>query len=101
MRRAALLGQGDACGRPVQVLVLAAAQGPDEGDEPDAAGEQRDRYEEEQRVHDATAVGPAIMAARRVFVETPRFDPPIRRMALPMTMSEDKDMAMAATSGVT
>ena len=68
----------DAVRRPVEIFVLARFHGPQEGDEPQKAHRQRDRYQPEKRRH--------LRASLK---------------ALSVTMIEDADMAIAAIRGVT
>ena len=71
----------------VGIVVLAVAQCPQEGREGEQAQKKRDRYENQQAVHQRA------LCKRGV--------PALSRSALPITSSEDDDIATAATSGVT
>lgn len=90
-----------AFGRSVEVLVLTAPERPEEGDEPQAAEYQRDRNKQREIRHRTSAIGfssdwsRAALSARRVGWSASS------RMALPITISEESDMATAAISGVT
>src|SRR5260221_11372761 len=70
----------DALGGAIEVVELARAQRPEEGQQADQAEAERQRDEKEKDAH--------------------RRDPP-KRSALPITSSEEPDMAMAAISGLT
>ncbi len=85
-QRLVVLVEEDALGRPVEVLVLARAQRPEERREPEAAERERDRDEDDQRAHPPTR-SPAPRRARR--------------SALRVTTIDEADIAIAAMSGVT
>src|SRR5690606_13161884 len=91
--------QKDALGGAVKVLVLAAAQRPQEGDQADAPEEKRYRDEIGENAHalSGSVAGLAVFGALLFSVMPMR----MRRKALLMTRMDDPDMAIAATSGVT
>lgn len=95
-RIALVVIQKDALGRSIEIIILAAAQRPQEGDQADGAEEQRHRNEIDEDAHAVTGsvAGSALPAAA---VRPAR----IRRSALVMTRMDEPDMAMAAISGVT
>ncbi len=72
----------DAVCRTVEILELAVAHGPEKQDKPGATQKQRDRNKEDQDVHVACLTRASLSE-------------------LPTTTSELRDMATAATSGVT
>jgi len=78
-----VVGQ-DPVGGPVEVVVLAGAQAPNEGGEAEPAQEQGKRDQVEQVGH-----GAAVGGGRE------------SRSALPTTRRDEVDMATAARSGVT
>src|SRR5690606_33183168 len=93
--------QQDALGGAVEIVILAAAECPHEDAEADAAEGKGDRHEVEKVVHHTL-----LPAAARDMRNAPGFDdaarrPPLSRKALAMTISEDSDIATAATRGVT
>src|SRR5688572_29672772 len=76
-----LVVEQDAVSGTLEVFILARAQAPDEGREPQPAQEKGHRDQVEQAAH--------------------RWRPPARRRALPTTKMEEADMLAAAISGVT
>jgi hypothetical protein len=72
----------DAMGDAVEIVELSRSQGPEEGGEAEQAEKQRRRDQVQDDVHDYTRDR-------------------LRRSAFKVTTSDDDDMAMAATSGVT
>ena len=91
--------QKDTLGRAVKVLVLAAAQRPQEGDQADTSEEKRYRDEVGENAHALSgSVAGLVVFGATLFSAMPMR---IRRNALLMTRMDDPDMAIAATSGVT
>ncbi len=98
----ALIVDEDALGTAVEILILATAQCPQEGDEASTAQQKRHRYQDDEIVHCAGfPIKPAGAAVLMRASLPPIQEPPASRMALAMTMIEDSDMAIAAISGVT
>lgn len=79
-----LIIEQDALGRPVEIVELAGAHAPQEGEKPQSAEAQCDGNEEQKNGHDALLP----------------FTRPARR-ALSTTTIDELDMARAAISGVT
>ena len=94
----ALVIDEDALGAAVEILILAAAQRPQESDEPSPTEEKRHRNENEKIAHYAGFPNNQAGATCGSFLATER--PPANRMALAMTMIDDSDMAIAAIRGV-
>ncbi len=98
----ALIVDEDALGTAVEILILSTPQRPQEGDEADPTKQKRHRDEEDEIVHCAGfPIKPASADVLMRVPLPPAQEPPASRMALAMTMIEDSDMAIAATSGVT
>lgn len=97
----ALIIDEDALGAAVEILILAAAQCPQEGDETGTAEQNRHRDKHDEIAHCAS------LPIRPAGIDAPvaswpgAWEPPASRMALAMTTTDDSDMAMAAISGVT
>ncbi len=98
----ALIVDEDALGTAVEILILASAQCPQEGDEASTAQQKRHRDKDDEIAHcDGLPIRPTgADAPIRISLPTAH-EPPASRMALAMTMIEDSDMAIAAMSGVT
>lgn len=96
----ALIIDEDALRTAVKILVLAAAQRPQEGNEAGRTEKKRHRDEDDEIAHcTGLSISLAGTATRGSSSATER--PPASRMALAMTMIDDSDMAIAAISGVT
>ncbi len=98
----ALIVDEDALGTAVEILILATAQRPQEGDEAGPTKQKRYRYEDDEIAHCAGLPIRPTGADAPIRISLPTaHEPPASRMALAMTMIEDRDMAIAAISGVT
>jgi hypothetical protein len=95
----------DAPRSPIEIVILFRFERPQEGREPNAAEDQGDRDEKEERVHATLRNSPEMSAdkfacdgvSRPVGVRRTRKP---SRKALPITMMLDDDMARAAINGV-
>lgn len=97
--RSAIALVEDAPGRTFQVFILSAPHGPEECEEPEAAENQCDRNEIDQRVHSPLPDGcSGAMRSRRPIVFGDAV--PASRNALATTISDELDIAIAATRGV-
>lgn len=98
----ALIVDEDALGTAVEILILATAQRPQEGDEAGPTKQKRYRDQDDEIAH--CAGFPTRPTGADVLMRAPLptvQGPPASRMALAMTMIEDSDMAIAAIKGVT
>src|SRR5690348_603595 len=91
----------NALGRAVEILVLTAAQRPQETAQPETAEEQRHRDQEGEVGHAAATRRGATNLTASGSRDRLNRGLPSRRMALPITIRDDIDMAAAAISGVT
>src|SRR5690606_3592331 len=97
-----LVVQQDAFGRPVQVLVLAVPERPQERAEAPEPQPQGDGDEVEERAHSAGSSAVATpICGRAAGAGRAPCQPRRTRNAFATTLSDDPDMASAATSGVT
>lgn len=92
----------DPLGGAIEILILAAPQGPQEPGQPKRSEEQGHRYEVGERRHEDCASAPMSERLSCRASCTDAFDTkPCRRSALPMTRRDEADIATAAISGVT
>lgn len=84
----------DALGGALQIIILARPQRPEEGAQAQQAKAERDRDQHDQDVHGAAPADAGIAWIARGGRGARR------RRALPTTITEDSDMAAAATRGV-
>lgn len=89
----------DAFGGSVEVLVLPAAQRPQEAAQRCRAEQERQGNEEDEAAHSAGTTAPDATARLRSGTGTAL--PALRRSAFTTTSTDDNDMASAAISGVT
>jgi len=102
--RAIIVVEEHALGRTGKILVLTAPERPEERPQANRAEGERDRYQIDKRTHSAACIAGATdrrPAAPRRESPPPTRGPPLSRIALATTSTDEHDITKAARSGVT
>lgn len=87
--------------RAVEIIVLSVAERPEKRGKADQSEPQSNRYEKKKVDHHVLSTAGRAKSSPPVGRVCRRDETPRKRMALATTISDDSDIAIAATSGVT
>jgi hypothetical protein len=88
-------------GRPIEIVVLSVAERPEKRAKADQAKPHSNRHEKKKVDHHVLSTTGRAKSSRGAVCACRRGETPRNLMALATTINDDRDIAIAATSGVT